>query len=1484
MAQTIGITSPVATTSFCAGSTVNVVYTVTGTFSNSPAANIFSAQVSDVSGSFGGGEVTIGTRTATTGGTITCTLPSTLLTGASYRFRVISSNPPVNGSDNGANLTVFAITINSPTITQTSLCQNESFTVSFSQSSCPFLNTPAANVYSVEMSNATGSFTNPVVIGTLAATVPGPVSCALPPGTPAGAGYRFRITASNPVVVGPDNGSNVAVIAPTGTPTVFGNGAWNVYCFETRDDYTNNYQGLYTETALSFNTSTRWASTASPSSANATGGTAYSGCPIATTNYAYAYKRTNIPCGYYQIDVPIHRNEVYLIINGVTVFQHSVCCDAHTAAWRGVINTTDQIEVRSSNLTSTAGSLAVTFTKLNQVTLSAPVTVCANTSATLIATNTGTLPVSYAWTPTVSVSPTTGATTVATPSVSTNYTVTATASGCPVFTNAVLVTVKPTPTVATSITSGTICNGFSSATITATGANTYSWAPSTGLSATTGNTVVASPTVNTSYTVTGSNNCTVSTAVRIVTVQNVPSTPSPTVFGTSIWNVSCYTSSTYATYYGYYTENSLSFTTTSRWAASSSPSSANATTGSAYTGCNLTNASHGTIFRRQNFPCGYYRINITGHDDNVTLFVNGTQVFQHIGTGDSHVGAWTGFLGGVSNVEIRHANTTGATSSLAIAFATVAAPALSPPVTICAGSSATLTAATLSGVNYSWSPSSGLSTTTGTVTIASPTTGTNYSCVVTDTATGCTSSTSTSVTVNPVPTTSVSPTAATINCAAEVYTLTATGANTYSWFPSAGLSASTGYTVVASPTVSTNYTVIGSNNCSTVGAVSTISVVPLVTSTMFPSGTWNAYCFNSTNWTNYYGYYTENGSGTSGYDFNTNTRWTGGTAPSNANNTNGQAYRGCTMPSTNWTMSFRRQNFTCNTYSIVVLSNFNTLTVLINGVTVASRAGSTSSAVLWVGPLTASSTVEFKLQQTTGTSGLSVSFAPAASSSSLSVWAGATSNNWFTSSNWCGAGVPTSSTDVLIYNTGTPFQPAITSTGAACANLTISAARAAVSGSTSAIPAATLTMSGSVGLDVYGNWINNGGFASGSGTVNILGSGNKTISCITTQTFSNLSINTTGTVTMSSGIHRIGTNMNLTQGIVDLAGSLYFLNGATTSNASSLSYVDGQIVKFGNQAFTFPLGFGGYYRPISISAPVSTTDNFTAEYFYGDPSTTYTHSSKDASIDHIGRCEYWILNRTGGSSVVKVTLSWDAISCGVNSLSDLLVSRWDAGQVKWKDHGNGGTTGNTGAGTVISSAPVSVFSPFTIGSKTALNPLPIELLDFKSSCDNKGTVIEWVTVSEQNNDYFILESITEGGLWMELKRVPSKGSGAQVRSYEVTDPEPKNTYYRLSQVDKDAHIEILRSIYAECRSGSSEFKLFPNPAKDGLTLMVSGLFEEDAELSFIDNLGKVAQNKKLHLKRGMNIISTELAISPGVYVVRLSSNYSGLRIQKLIVE
>jgi gliding motility-associated-like protein len=528
--------------------------------------------------------------------------------------------------------------------------------------------------------------------------------------------------------------------------------------------------------------------------------------------------------------------------------------------------------------TSAAGcintaTVVVTVTPLPTITVP-PITICSGTSGTLTASGAAT----YTWANATGLSGTTGTSVTANPTATTTYTVTGTsAAGC-VNTATVVVSVTPLPTI--TVAPITICAG-ASGTMTASGAATYTWANATGLSGTTGTSVTANPSATTTYTVTGTTagGC-VNTTTVVVTVTPLPviTVTNPTICPTQTATLTASGGTTYTWSPG------LSSTTGSSVTGSPSSTTSYTVTGTT-SGCSSTAVATitigGSITPTVNSP-------IICAGQTATLTASNATTFTWTAGLSSTTGATvTGSPATTTSYTVT-GNAAGCTGTAVATITVNPLPVVSvPPVTICSGSSGTLTAS--GAATYSWAPSTGLSATTGTSVTANPTSTTTYTVTGTSAA-GCVNTTTVVVTVNPLPTITVAP--ITI-CTGIAGTLTASGAATYSWAAATGLSATTGASVSANPAATTTYTVTGT---SAAGCVNTASVIvtvnPLPTITVAPitictgiAGTLTASGANTYSWSPATGLSATTGSSVSANPAATTTYTVTGTAATGCINT-----------------------------------------------------------------------------------------------------------------------------------------------------------------------------------------------------------------------------------------------------------------------------------------------------------------------------------------------------------------------------------------------------------------------------------------------------------------------------------------------------------------------------------------------------------------------------------------------------------------------
>ena len=190
----------------------------------------------------------------------------------------------------------------------------------------------------------------------------------------------------------------------------------------------------------------------------------------------------------------------------------------------------------------------------------------------------------------------------------------------------------------------------------------------------------------------------------------------------------------------------------------------------------------------------------------------------------------------------------------------------------------------------------------------------------------------------------------------------------------------------------------------------------------------------------------------------------------------------------------------------------------------------------------------------------------------------------------------------------------------------------------------------------------------------------------------------------------------------------------------------------------------------------------------------------------------------------------------------------------------------------------------------ANSPLPVTFVSFSGLKDGAKNILQWSTTTELNNAFFSLERSLDGTNFSELTTINSKavnGNSNTVLNYEFTDVKPiiGNNYYRLKQVDKDGKFSYSQIVLLKGSklNGVSVSAVYPNPAKDKVSIVFNAELATKVNIAIVDVAGKIVQQKQATLNNGQtSYISDISTLRAGNYIIKVT-DISGaiINIQKL---
>ena len=178
--------------------------------------------------------------------------------------------------------------------------------------------------------------------------------------------------------------------------------------------------------------------------------------------------------------------------------------------------------------------------------------------------------------------------------------------------------------------------------------------------------------------------------------------------------------------------------------------------------------------------------------------------------------------------------------------------------------------------------------------------------------------------------------------------------------------------------------------------------------------------------------------------------------------------------------------------------------------------------------------------------------------------------------------------------------------------------------------------------------------------------------------------------------------------------------------------------------------------------------------------------------------------------------------------------------------------------------------------------LPVQLKEFVGQRNGQNIDLQWITSSEENNDYFSIEKSFDGKSFYTIGMVKGSGNSSETVGYAYTDHDVSQNlvYYRLKQTDFDGSFEYSRieKVFGR-KQGKSTLTAYPNPSLNGLITLTYSDSGSGSVLIYIRNLSGQIVHRELIETSTSDYFSKQLDLSilpKGSYIVNIIGKQSSM--------
>ncbi|WP_256009365.1 glycosyl hydrolase 53 family protein [Desertivirga xinjiangensis] len=174
-------------------------------------------------------------------------------------------------------------------------------------------------------------------------------------------------------------------------------------------------------------------------------------------------------------------------------------------------------------------------------------------------------------------------------------------------------------------------------------------------------------------------------------------------------------------------------------------------------------------------------------------------------------------------------------------------------------------------------------------------------------------------------------------------------------------------------------------------------------------------------------------------------------------------------------------------------------------------------------------------------------------------------------------------------------------------------------------------------------------------------------------------------------------------------------------------------------------------------------------------------------------------------------------------------------------------------------------------SLTVNTTLPVRLKSFKANRKANGIDLVWQTLSEQNNQYFILERSSNGKDFEQIGLLEGNGNKTSFSEYQFTDHESKagSNYYKLSQVDFNGHQELLGlTSVSGLRQQEQIPVIYPNPARNEVFIKFPEAEADPIRVQLFSTRGELVSAENIASGKDVTRLNLQ-GLNAGLYFLKI---------------